>query len=199
MVSQLCQLSLLRQLVTTLEPAMQLATLFARPQFAAAERAAELELPDGRRLSYATFGDPDGRVVVVLDGPGSRGLARAAAPIAAELGLRLVAPDRPGWGETTLVEGQGYTDWPADHAALLDAVGAERAGIVSQSGGTPFALATAAALPDRVPALALLGAVAPFDEPGALAEAGSQLRSGIRLSRRAPWLLRLGMRVMARS
>ncbi|HEV7884621.1 MAG TPA: alpha/beta hydrolase [Solirubrobacteraceae bacterium] len=170
---------------------MQLATLFARPQSTAAERDAELELPDGRRLSYATFGDADGPVVVVLDGPGSRGLARAAAASAAELGLRLVAPDRPGFGSTTQPRRYEILDWPRDHAALLDALGVQRAGIVGQSGGTPYALAAAAALPDRTTALALVAPVGPLSEPAMRASSGAQLRRGVLLGRRAPWLLRL--------
>jgi pimeloyl-ACP methyl ester carboxylesterase len=197
-VSQSWQLPVLRQAVTTLEPAVQLATLFARPQFTAPERDAELELPDGRRLSYATFGDPGGPLVVVLDGPGSRGLARAAAPSAAELGLRLVAPDRPGFGASTRPRRYEITDWPRDHAALLDALGVQRAGIVGQSGGTPYALAAAAALADRTTALALVAPVGPLDEPAMRASSGTQLRRGALLGRRAPWLLRLALAAAGR-
>src|SRR5215207_10021299 len=164
-----------------------------------AEQEGRLELPDGRVLSYATYGDPADPLVVVLDGPASRGLARAAAPIAASLGLRLVAPDRPGFGDSTPAPARGIADWPADHAALLDALGAERAGILGQSGGTPYALAAAAGLPERTTAIALIGALAPLDEPESLAEAGGELRSGARLARRAPWLLRLALRAAARS
>ncbi|HEU4701156.1 MAG TPA: hypothetical protein VFS37_01645, partial [Conexibacter sp.] len=76
-------------------------------------------------MSYlVSEGDDDRPLVVVLDGPGSRGLARAAAPIAASLGVRLAAPDRPGFGDSTLAPARGIADWPADHAALLDALGA---------------------------------------------------------------------------
>jgi pimeloyl-ACP methyl ester carboxylesterase len=168
------------------------------PAGASAERDAQLELPDGRTLSYATFGDGDGPWVVVLDGPGSRGLARAAAPTAIALGLRLVAPDRPGFFASSDAPGRGIADWPADHAALLDALDAERAGVLGQSGGTPYALAATAALPARVTALALVGAVAPLSEPENLAVASRQLRGGAMLARRAPWILRLALRGAAR-
>jgi pimeloyl-ACP methyl ester carboxylesterase len=158
------------------------------------------KLPDGRALSYlVSDGRGDGPLVVVLDGPGSRGLARAAAPIAASLGIRLAAPDRPGFGDSTAAPDRGIADWPADHAALLDALGAERAGVLAQSGGTPFALAAAAALPERVPALALVGALAPLTEPEPRATAGRQLRVATALARRAPRLLRAGLRAAARS
>jgi pimeloyl-ACP methyl ester carboxylesterase len=164
-----------------------------------AERDSSLSLPDGRTLSYATYGPAAGPVVVVLDGPGSRGLARAAAPAARSLGVRLVAPDRPGWFGSTPAPGRAIAGWPADHAALLDALGADRAGLLAQSGGTPYALAVASAIPERTTALAFCNACGPLSEPENLADAGRQLRSGAKLSRRAPWLLRLGLRASARS
>jgi pimeloyl-ACP methyl ester carboxylesterase len=166
-----------------------------------AEREAVLALPDGRSLSYATYGSAsdDAPLVVVLDGPGSRGLARAAAPIAATLGVRLAAPDRAGFGSTSAAPERGIADWPADHAALLDALGAERAGILAQSGGTPYGLAAAGALPDRTAAVALIGALAPLDRPEPRASAGRQLRTATALARRAPWLVRAGLRAAARS
>lgn len=181
------------------------------------ERDATLRLPAGRTLTYATLGaeegaaedrrdaggpgstarDRNGRpVVVVLDGPGSRGLARAAAPAATALGIRLVAPDRPGAGGSTAAPDRRLTDWPDDHAALLDALGVERAGVLAQSGGTPFALAVGAALASRTSGIAFLGAVAPLDDPAAFAETGRQLRTALTLARRAPWLLRLGLRAL---
>jgi pimeloyl-ACP methyl ester carboxylesterase len=158
----------------------------------------EVAAPGGRRLSYARYGAPDGAVVVVLDGPGSRGMARAAAPVAETLGLRLVAPDRPGFFHRAPAPDSTIGDWPEDHVALLDALGCERAGIIAQSGGTPFALAAAVAAPARVTAVALVSPLGPLEDPANLADAGSELRAGARLSRRAPWLLRLMLRMAAR-
>jgi pimeloyl-ACP methyl ester carboxylesterase len=157
-------------------------------------RQALVELADGRSLAYTTYGAGDGPLVVVLDGPASRGLARAAGPAAAELGIRVVAPDRPGAGRSTAAPERGIADWPADHAALLDALGVRRAGILAQSGGTPYAIAVAAALPERTIALASLGPIAPFDDPASVRELGGELRAGVRLARHAPWLLRALLR-----
>lgn len=158
-----------------------------------------ITLPDGRTLTYLALGAPAGPAVVVLDGPGSRGLGRAADAAARTLGLRLVVPDRPGAGGSDALPGRTIAGWAADHAALLDALGLERAGLLGQSGGTPYALAAAAALPARTTGLALLGAVAPFEDPATLAEASRQLRTSVALGRRAPWLLRAGLRLAARS
>ena len=56
-------------------------------------------LPDGRRVGYADYGDPDGFPVFALHGtPGSRTMFRLADASAALKGLRLIAPDRPGYG-----------------------------------------------------------------------------------------------------
>ncbi len=177
---------------------MPLASILARPQFTAAEHDAELELPDGRRLSYAAFGAADGPLVVVLDGPGSRGLARAASPRAEELGLRLVAPDRAGFGRSTQIDGDRVAAWPRDHAALLDALGARRAGIVAQSGGTPYALAAAAALGERTTGVALVAPMGPLAERAMRASSGTQVRRAAMLGRRAPWLLRLALAAVGR-
>ncbi len=177
---------------------MPLASILARPQFNATEHEATLGLADGRRLSYAMFGASAGPLVVVLDGPGSRGLARAAAPAAEQLGLRLVAPDRPGFAGSTQVDGDRIAAWPRDHAALLDALGARRAGIVAQSGGTPYALAAAARLGPRTTGLALVAPMGPLDERAMRSSAGTQVRRGVMLGRSAPWLLRLALGAVGR-
>jgi len=110
-----------------------------------------------------------------------------------------VAPDRPGCGRSTPAPQRGIAGWPADHAALLDALGAQRAGILSQSGGTPYAIAVAAALAERTIALAALGPVAPFDEPASVRELGGELRTAVRLARHAPWLLAAMLRAFSRA
>ena len=56
---------------------------------------------DGRRVAYATYGDPEGRPVVFCHGtPGSRLLARLLDAPATRRGVRVLAPDRPGVGES---------------------------------------------------------------------------------------------------
>jgi len=157
------------------------------------ERNATVTLPGGRTLSYLLLGADSGPVVVVLDGPCSRGLGRATAPTARELGIRLVIPDRPGSHGSTPQPGRRIADWPADLLALLEALGVELAGILTQSGGTPYGIAVAAAAGERTTGFALLGALAPLNDPAARREAGRQLRTGAFLARRLPFLLRAGL------
>ncbi len=58
-----------------------------------------LLLPDGRRLGYAEYGDPDGKPVILLHGnPNSRLLYGLMPDCPFRPGLHLIAPDRPGYG-----------------------------------------------------------------------------------------------------
>src|SRR5450755_1615654 len=82
-----------------------------------------ITLADGRTLSYLLTGASHGPLVTVLDGPCSRGLDRALAPTARQLGVRLLIPDRPGANGSTAKPGRAIADWPADQLVLLDALG----------------------------------------------------------------------------
>src|SRR4051794_27685404 len=115
-----------------------------------AERNERITLPDGRTFGYAVLGAATGPTVVVPDGPGSRGLARIAAAAAAEHGIRLIAPDRPGFGESSPHDARTIAGVVVDLVGLVDAIDVRRFGILGQSGGTPYAIGLAGALPDRV-------------------------------------------------
>lgn len=70
--------------------------------------------------------------------------------MAARSGIRLIAPDRPGYGLSDFQPGRRISDWPRDAAELADALALDRFGVLGISGGGPYAVACAAALPDRV-------------------------------------------------
>jgi pimeloyl-ACP methyl ester carboxylesterase len=75
-----------------------------------------LDLPDGKRLCWAEYGDPDGRPVFLFHGnPGSR---LACKPRALER-------------------------WPEDVVALADHLEVEEFAVFGPSGGAPYALACA--------------------------------------------------------
>jgi len=130
-------------------------------------------LPNGRRLGYAEFGDPSGVVVLWFHGtPGARRqfplVGRRAAM---KLGLRVVVLERPGSGLSDPHPYAAVADWVTDIAAVADALGAERLGVVGLSGGGPYALACGAVPPlaARVAAVAVLGGVVPSVGPEATA------------------------------
>lgn len=154
-------------------------------------------LPDGRTLSYGLYGSATGPLVVVLDGPGSRGLGRACAGAAETLGVTLLVPDRPGFGSSTPTP-RSIAQVGDDLLALVRSLSVSRFGIVAQSGGTPYALALAGAGGDAVTGLAFVGAIVPLGEPDALQDVRGPMRTAFVLARRAPWLLRVLFGAVAR-
>ena len=127
----------------------------------------ELQLPDGRTLEVYENGAPDGVPAIYHYGtPGCGTPYRPAGRLAAERGIRLVTYSRAGYAGSTRHLGRSVASIAADVAAMLDALGAERAYTLGASGGGPHALATAALLPDRIIAAATIGSVAPYDAEG---------------------------------
>jgi pimeloyl-ACP methyl ester carboxylesterase len=128
---------------------------------------------DGRRLGFAEFGDPHGRAVLWMHGtPGARRqIPQAARLAAAELGVRLIGVDRPGVGHSTPHLYSSIADSADDLEQLLDRLGIEDFAMLGLSGGGPYVLACAAAMPDRMRVAGVLGGVAPAVGPDA-AEGG---------------------------
>jgi pimeloyl-ACP methyl ester carboxylesterase len=78
-----------------------------------ARLAETVDLPDGRRLGHADFGDPEGAPLLHLHGtPGSRldfATDRYDAALR-EAGVRFIAVDRPGFGMSDPKPGRGHAD-----------------------------------------------------------------------------------------
>jgi pimeloyl-ACP methyl ester carboxylesterase len=124
--------------------------------------------PDGRALCFAEYGDPAGRPVFFMHGgPGCRLLSTTQRRLGyeelmAELGVRLVRHDRPGFGRSDRHRGRRMTDTAADVATIADVLGLGQFAVVGGSGGTGHALATAATLAERVSRVAVTAPAAPY-------------------------------------
>ena len=114
----------------------------------------KLEVVDGRTVGWADAGTSGTPVLWCHGGPGSRLEGIALGPVAEEAGLRIVGIDRPGYGASTPQPGRTIAGWVADALAVVDHLGIDRFAVVGVSTGGAYALAVAAAAPDRV-----LGAV----------------------------------------
>jgi pimeloyl-ACP methyl ester carboxylesterase len=124
-------------------------------------------LTDGRTLEYADSGPSAGRTLLYHHGtPGSASQARFLLAACADRELRLVTMTRAGYAQSTRLEGRSVADVAADAAALLDALGIERAVVGGASGGGPHSLACAALLPDRFAASLVVAGVAPYSADG---------------------------------
>ena len=116
-----------------------------------------ITLPDGRALSFHEWGPADGPLLIHQHGvPGSRLELSVVADQVAASGVHVVAPDRPGIGHSDPLPGFTLTSYAADMVALADHLGAARVAVSGFSAGGPYALAAAAAHPDRVSAALLL-------------------------------------------
>jgi len=123
-----------------------------------------LVLPDGRTLSWLEVGPPDGRPVLFFHGGAdSRLEALLIAEAAERSGVRLIAPDRPGFGGSSPSPDRSLTDWPDDVVVLADHLDLPTFDVMGHSGGGPHALVTAAALPERVERVAVVAGAAPRD------------------------------------
>ena len=130
-------------------------------------------MPDGRDLEVVVSGPADGIPLVYHHGtPGSAHQSRSTARAAHALGLRLVTFSRPGYGGSHRRAGRAVADVAEEVTAVLDALGADRCLTAGWSGGGPHALATAAALGDRVAGALVIAGVMPADVPGADLTAG---------------------------
>jgi pimeloyl-ACP methyl ester carboxylesterase len=114
---------------------------------------AAIQLTDGRSLGFCEWGHRGGPVVLAFHGsPGSRLWwpdQEGAAP------ARLVTVDRPGYGRSDPMPGRPVAGWVADVAALTEALGIDRFGVVGWSGGAPYAAAVAARMSDRLTGVCL--------------------------------------------
>jgi pimeloyl-ACP methyl ester carboxylesterase len=134
---------------------------------------------------YTVTGADDGTPVLVHHGaPGSRHVATLLDEPARAAGVRLVVPDRPGYGGSPPQSEWTFTDWPRQASAIFDAEGIETAALLGFSGGTRPALALAAERPPLVSRVALLSPAGPPDAP----RAGPARLLGA-LARHLPFLL----------
>jgi hypothetical protein len=75
----------------------------------------KLTLPDGRELGYAQYGSLTGKSIFYLHGlPGSRIEAARLHGLGQELGARIIATDRPGYGWSSPHPGRTLLGFPKD-------------------------------------------------------------------------------------
>lgn len=128
-----------------------------------------LTLRDGRQLAYTEHGDLNGYPVFFLHGnPGSRYMRHPDESIAAQLGLRIITPDRPGFGFSDFQPERRLLDYPQDIAELADSLNIDSFALFGVSAGGPYVLACAYALANRIGRVAIISGAAPLNRDGAL-------------------------------
>lgn len=145
---------------------------------------------DDRQIGFAEFGDPQGRAVFWLHGtPGARRQIPTEARVYAEdHNIRLIGIDRPGIGSSTPYQYDTAVAFADDLRTMADTLGVDKMAVVGLSGGGPYTLGCAAAMPDRVVAVGVLGGVAPTRGTDAIGGGAMALGSLV-----APLLERVGL------
>lgn len=114
----------------------------------------------GDGVELAVLDEGEGPVVLLLHGfPDSSHLWRHQIPVLVGAGMRAVAPDLRGFGESDKpeqVEEYAIARSVADMVAVLDALGIERAHVVGHDWGAGLAWALAAYVPARVERLVVM-------------------------------------------
>jgi pimeloyl-ACP methyl ester carboxylesterase len=163
-----------------------------------------MQLSDGRTLAYLDIGDPEGRPVFYFHGgPGSRLEGLLYDELSRQSGIRMIAPDRPGYGLSDFQEDRTYLDWPDDVGELADYLGIDRFAVLGWSSGGPHAAAVAHKTPERVTVAVIVAGEAPYageDLPEAVltgdAFSGSRVNKLFMWSaKHGPWLMRAFFRV----
>ncbi|KAE8153569.1 Alpha/Beta hydrolase protein [Aspergillus avenaceus] len=139
-----------------------------------------LTLSNGRTLSFAEYGSPQGKPLLYFHGlPGSRYEIDFH-----DLGLRhnarIFTPDRPGMGLSTFQPKRRLIDWPSDVKEFTRKLGLDEYRALGGSGGGPYSLVCAKALPkENLKGVGVLAGFAPL-------EAGTE---GMTLRGRVLWNL----------
>lgn len=128
----------------------------------------QVRLPDGRELAYTDIGKVHWPCVMLFGGaPTSRLRAAYLEDDFLEVEMRLVSPERPGYGRSSPHSGRSMAAWPSDFAWLAEALGLEHCIVAGHSSGGPYAMACAVLKPNLVSAAITLAGVTDMSWPEA--------------------------------
>jgi len=124
-----------------------------------------VQLQDAAIVAVEEYGNANGVPVIFCHGwPSSRIMARLTDEPARELGIRIISPDRPGISGSSLQPDRKLSDWPRVVERIVEHLGVSEFRMLAISGGAPYAYATAAAMPQHVRAIAIVGGAPPMAE-----------------------------------
>jgi pimeloyl-ACP methyl ester carboxylesterase len=115
-------------------------------------------------IAYREFGDSAGKPLFFFHGwPGSSVQAWLLDTAARRHGFRGIAMDRPGIGASAFCA-RRLVDWPPLVCEFAKRLGISRFSVLGISGGGPYALACAAACPERISSVAVACGAPPIAE-----------------------------------
>ncbi|SFL01568.1 Pimeloyl-ACP methyl ester carboxylesterase [Shimia haliotis] len=155
-----------------------------------------LHLRDGRRLAYRCFGPEDGKPCLfihnMLSGPAT---LVPIVPFLQTLGLRLICPLRPGFGDSDLDQvcladpAQAPTRFAEDAVHLLDHLGLGRVVCVGYMSGAVYAFRLAQCSPGRIAAVFTVSGAVPMSQFAQILSMNTRQKIVAMTARFAPGML----------
>ena len=150
---------------------------------------AAITLKNGQIVGYAEYGIPSGLPLFSFHGtPGSRMFSKVYDSAAQAAGIRIIAPERPGYGRSSLPPNSYLIDYPDQIAEIADHLGIGQFAVVGTSGGGMYAVACANKLPERVTVAGVVSGMMSFYLPDAMRGMIIPNRALFSLARFAPGL-----------
>jgi pimeloyl-ACP methyl ester carboxylesterase len=112
------------------------------------------------------YGQADGDAVFYFHGfPGSRldGELFEFDPVAKNLGLRIIAIDRPGIGNSDFQPNRTLKDWITSVSIIADFLKVSKFSVLAISGGAPYGFAIAYGLNERLYSVSIVSGMGPFN------------------------------------
>ncbi len=157
-----------------------------------------IQLPDGRTLGYAEYGAMNGFPIVYFTGGNSSRLeGQWFAEAAIKHHVRLIVPDRPGFGLSTFAPRRALLDWPDDVMELANKLSVDTFSLFGLSGGGPHVLASAYKIPARLHKTAVVSGTAPAHMPNQYAGMWPPVRLIFSSAKHLPAVNRFLLRQMA--
>jgi pimeloyl-ACP methyl ester carboxylesterase len=152
-------------------------------------------LRDGRKLEITEYGDRSGHPTFFFHGLiGSHHQASYISDEAGRIGIRIIAPNRPGVGRSEFIERKTALESVADVEDVARALELDEFSLIGISGGTPYALAALSQLAHRVKTVTLISGMGPMQLPGALRGMDHRRRVALEVGSRFPAVARRGFR-----
>jgi len=141
-------------------------------------------LVSGRTISWAEYGDPEGSPLLMCHAiTGCRLLVPDDMTVLGKHGIRLIVPDRAGYGMSTPATKDTLTQWLDDIRYFIPEIGIEGCDMIGHMAGGVHAKKLAATFPDMVGHLHLVSSTAPLQDKDSLEALLPLFRMVIALSR----------------
>ena len=150
-----------------------------------------ITMKPARALEVHEYGDRRGHPAFFFHGLiGSHYQASYVADAARRAGLRIIAPNRPGVGQSEFVARQSPLEAVPDIEELAKALRLDEFSVIGISGGTPYALAVLYRLGERVRTTTVISGMGPAWLPGALQGMDRRRRLILAIGSRQPRVAR---------